>query len=357
MIEPGSIIGILGGGQLGRMLAHAASKLGYRVHIFTNEKDSPASHVAFKTTVAEYTDTQALEAFAKQVSVATIEFENIPVETVAHVAKHIAVNPGTEVLRICRNRIREKTFVNQHDVETAPFHLVTNLEELRAAALEVGFPCVLKTTEMGYDGKGQEMLHQLGDVEPAWNALKTSEAILEGFVDFRAEISVIIARNEQGEMAVYPPVQNHHRHHILDPTIAPAPINRTLSDQAQNMAKTIAQGLGLIGLLCVEMFVTKDDRLLVNELAPRPHNSGHWTIDACHTSQFEQCVRAVCGLPFGSTARFCDAEMKNLIGDDIAMWHDAVRDPMAKIHLYGKTETRKGRKMGHITYLKLPRSQ
>lgn len=350
LLTPGSTIGILGGGQLGRMMAMAAAEMGYHVHIYCPEQGCPAAEVAAHTTTAAYEDTSALKTFAASVDVVTYEFENIPLAPVEMLAKLVPVFPSPDVLRTAQHRIAEKRGLNALGIKTAPFAPVTSLEDLRSAVKTIGLPSVLKTCRMGYDGKGQAMLKSEAELEAAWASLKTDDAILEGFVDFSMEISVIIARDEQGNMQSYCPVQNIHKHHILSETIAPAPIGQELRDRAEAMAHTIAQGLNLVGLLAIEMFVTPEG-ILVNELAPRPHNSGHWTMDACITSQFTQTIRAICGLPLGSPARLCDARMLNLIGDEMNRWHSHLTQPNAKLHLYGKTESRPGRKMGHVNFL------
>lgn len=352
MIAPGSTIGIIGGGQLGRMMAVAAAELGYKVHIFNPEPSSPASHVASKTTVAEYDDIKALQAFADSVDVVTFEFENVPFESLTLLEAQKLVRPSAEVLKVSRNRIREKNAVQALGIGTAPFAEIRSLADFPAAIKKVGLPAILKTSELGYDGKGQVTIRKESEVEAAWEKIKGAEAVLEGFVDFSMEISVIVARGAGGDVASYVPVQNIHKNHILDTTIAPAPIDNVLAKEAESIATRIATALNVIGLLAVEMFVTRDNRILVNELAPRPHNSGHWTMDACVTGQFEQIIRAVCGLKLGNPARHSDAEMKNLIGDDVNGWPDYLGNPNAKLHLYGKTETRAGRKMGHVNILK-----
>ena len=354
MILPGSTIGIIGGGQLGRMLATAASTLGYQTHVFTPEADSPASHVATHTTVAAYTDTKALEAFADKVDVITFEFENVPHESLEMLERRKLVCPSANVLKVSRNRNREKTFINELGIPTAAFAKVTSLAELKKAAMAVRIPAVLKTAELGYDGKGQITLRTGSDLRVAWEKIKTDEAILESFVEFDKEISVIVARGKDGETRTYPPVQNIHKNHILDTTIAPAPIDKALATKAEAIAVKIAKALDLQGVIAVEMFVSsvEEEAILVNELAPRPHNSGHWTLDAAVTSQFEQVIRAICGLPLGDTSIRCPAEMKNLIGDDAKDWEKYLKDPTAKLHLYGKKEIRPGRKMGHVTFLK-----
>lgn len=351
IIAPKATIGILGGGQLGRMLAMAAAEMGYHTHIYCPEQNCPASEVAQSTTYAQYEDLASLKAFAAKVDVVTYEFENIPFAPVAELAKLVPVFPSPEVLSTAQHRVTEKQAITRLGAKTAPFAPVTSLEELRAAAQTIGLPAVLKTCRMGYDGKGQVMLKPDTDLAAAWASLNTDDAILEGFVNFRMEISVIIARDAEGNMESYCPVQNIHKHHILSETIAPAPISQSLRDKAEAIAHTIAKGLNLVGLLAIEMFVTNDDDILINETAPRPHNSGHWTMDACITSQFTQTIRAICGLPLGNPTRLCDAKMLNLIGNDVNDWQKYAAQANAKLHLYGKSETREGRKMGHVNIL------
>ena len=359
MIPPGSTIGILGGGQLGRMLAMAAKRLGYRTHAYCPDKDSPAFDVCTHHTVAGYDDQNALAVFAQAVDVITYEFENIPVEPLKAIGDKI--RPSLSVLETSQHRLKEKTAVNKLGIKTAPFASVHNQTELDAAILKIGLPAVLKTATMGYDGKGQRKIKERhperGEAESKdlrfldFARDDGKEYILEAFIPFSMEISVIVARGADGKMASYCPVRNTHKNHILFETIAPAPISPALSQKAEAIAKKIAEGLDLVGLMAVEMFVTGNDDLLVNELAPRPHNSGHWTIDAAVTSQFEQTVRAICGLPLGDTSRLCDARMLNLIGDEANDWQKYVAMPNAKLHLYGKKESRPGRKMGHVTFL------
>ncbi|MDX1974327.1 MAG: 5-(carboxyamino)imidazole ribonucleotide synthase [Rickettsiales bacterium] len=352
-LSPGSVIGILGGGQLGRMMAMAAAHMGYHVHIYTPEENSPASEVAQFTTVASYDDREALQHFAKSVQVVTYEFENIPAAPVKTIAQFTPVYPDPDVLSISQQRVWEKQALQKLGIKTAPFAVVNNASDLRAAIDTLGRPAILKTCRMGYDGKGQWTLRSDKDVTDALELIERSavEYILEGFVNFKMEISVIVARDIQGNIACYDPVQNIHKNHILHQTIAPAPISPQLALKAQNMACDIAEGFKLVGLIAVEMFVTNDEHIVVNELAPRPHNSGHWTMDACITSQFEQCIRAVCGLPLGHPNRFCDAKMLNLIGPDVHDWSRYVGEPNVKVHLYGKQDVRAGRKMGHVTFL------
>ena len=351
LFAPGARIGILGGGQLGRMIALAASELGYRCHVYTPEEDSPASHVAARTTIGAYEDEKALAEFARDVDVVTYEFENIPHAGVAFLSRHVPVRPKPQVLAICQDRILEKDFLTRIGAATTRYQEVGDEAALTRAVQALGLPAVLKTARMGYDGKGQAMIRQDTDPATAWATLNGAQSILEGFVDFTHEISVIVARGVDGAHAAYVPVENRHKHHILDVTIAPARLPAPVLRKAEALAIHIAQQIDLVGVLAVEMFVTGAGEVLVNELAPRPHNSGHWTIDACITSQFEQLVRAICGLPLGSPERHSDAEMRNLIGEDVHQWRTILDDPGAKLHLYGKAKVRPGRKMGHVTRL------
>ena len=351
MILPGSTIGILGGGQLGRMMAMAAASLGYRCHIYSPDADDPAKQATAYSTTASYEDQAALARFAAAVDVITFEFENIPAETAEFLARLRPLRPDPAVLRITQDRLREKDFLRSIEVATTAFREVGDPAALARALRDVGVPAVLKSVRFGYDGKGQVKITSDAAVEALWAEMGGPVGIVERFVDFACEISVVVARSASGGWATYVPVENQHAHHILDTTIAPARINPEVAMRAEAIARHIAEKLELIGVLAVEMFVTPDDQLLVNELAPRPHNSGHWTIDACCTSQFEQLVRAICGLPLGSTERHSDAVMKNLIGDDVEKWRDAINEPLAKVHLYGKKEARPGRKMGHVTRL------
>ena len=350
-ISPGSTIGILGGGQLGRMTAMAAARLGYRCHIYCPDKGAPASDVAAKTTVAAYDDINALQAFAQQVDVITFEFENVPSTAGEKLAALKPTRPDPRVLHLTQQRLREKNFLSSINVPVTRYLEVAHKEALPQAVQALGRPCVLKSASFGYDGKGQVRIDPETDLASVWQTMGGELAILESYVDFQREISVVIARGFDGTMEMYVPVENQHRNHILDITIAPARITPAVAVKAEAIARHIAQELKLVGLLGVEMFVTKEGEVLVNELAPRPHNSGHWTIDACATSQFEQFVRAVCGLPLGSPERHSDAVMKNLIGDEVRDWRAILAEPGAKLHVYGKTEIRPGRKMGHVTRL------
>lgn len=348
---PGATIGILGGGQLGRMTALAAARLGYKTHVYCPEAGGPAAQVAAAETVAPYDDREALAAFAAAIDLATFEFENVPDTAAELVAAARPARPAPRVLRLAQQRLREKDFLASVDVATTRYVEVSGPEALHRAVRSMGTPCVLKTARFGYDGKGQVRIDAGTDLEEAWSRMGAQLGILEAWVDFAQEISVVLARGLDGESAAYPPVENRHRHHVLDTTIAPARLSPAIAMKAEAIARHVADALGVVGLLAVEMFVTTGGEILVNELAPRPHNSGHWTIDACATSQFEQFVRAICGLPLGSVERHADAVMKNLIGEEWNSWRDILAEPAAKLHLYGKGETRAGRKMGHVTRL------
>ncbi len=351
MLAPGATIGVLGGGQLGRMTALAAARLGYRCHVFADEPDSPTAQVCGAATVAEFDDREALERFAGAVDIITFEFENIPAAAVRRVAAFKPLLPRPEILEIAQDRLREKDFLRSIGVETTAYREISDPTVLRRAMRDFGYPAVLKTVRLGYDGKGQVTLTPEIKAEEAWQRMGGEIGILESFVDFACEISVIVARGANGAWATYPPVENQHVNHVLDTTIAPARIPAETAIRAETIARHVAEKLDLVGVLAVETFVTRAGELLVNEIAPRPHNSGHWTIDACYTSQFEQLVRAICGLPLGSVERHSDAVMQNLLGSDVANWRDALNDPLAKLHLYGKTEIQPGRKMGHVTRL------
>ncbi|MDG3442028.1 5-(carboxyamino)imidazole ribonucleotide synthase [Nitrospirillum amazonense] len=348
VVPPGSTIGMLGNGQLGRMTALAAANLGYRTHAYGPDRDSPCAQVVSVETLAAFDDWAALEAFAKAVDVVTLEWENIPTATIDFLAARVPTFPGAHVLAVAQDRLEEKTFANNLGIGTAPFRAVTGVDSLRAAVADLGTPSILKSARMGYDGKGQVRLGPDSDLAAAWQSLRTDSAVLEGFVTFACEVSVIVARRADGVMAAFPVVENRHAKGILDETLVPAAVTPAVAGEAARIARTLTEALGVVGLLAVEMFVTPDGRVLVNEVAPRPHNSGHWTMDFCATSQFEQLVRAVCGLPLGATDIMAPCMMKNLIGDDADQWHDLLAEPGARLHLYGKAEARPGRKMGHV---------
>jgi 5-(carboxyamino)imidazole ribonucleotide synthase len=334
------------------MSSMAAARLGYRCHILTREHDSPAAQVSHGVTISNYTDPVSLRAFAAAVDVISFEFENVSAEGLDLLASLKPVRPSPAILRISQDRIAEKSFVNGRGIATAPWRPVGSLPELETAASALGLPAVLKTTREGYDGKGQAILRTAADLAPAFERLTPKPLILEGFIDYAMEISVVVGRGEDGSLSAFDTVENRHRDHILDITLAPARVPVAINDAAQTVAREIATGLDLVGLLAVEMFVAADGRVLVNEIAPRPHNSGHWTIDGCPMSQFELHIRAIAGLPLPPARRHADAVMKNLVGpEEAALWPRILATPGFIPHLYGKNEARPGRKMGHVTRL------
>lgn len=347
---PGSTIGVLGGGQLGRMFAIAARRMGYRVHTFTPEQDSPTGQLADLEVVAPFEDENAISEFAKRLDLVTCEFENIPVETIGRCARFCTTRPRGEILHIVQNRLREKEFLTAAGVPVAPFARIDSAADLTRELRRIGAPAVLKSAAFGYDGKGQVKI--ASEREAVGLRLPGNPSVLEKFIVFEKEISVLIARGLDGKITTFPICENVHRNHILDTTIAPANVSPSVEKEAQAIAGAIAEKLDLVGLLAVEMFLLPDDSLVVNELAPRPHNSGHFSFDACITSQFEQQLRAVCGLPLGSTELLRPAAMANLLGDlwenGEPDWSAATAFPHVKLHLYGKSDPRPGRKMGHL---------
>jgi 5-(carboxyamino)imidazole ribonucleotide synthase len=355
VIPPGSTIGLLGGGQLGRMFAIAARRMGYRVHTFEPSPDSPAGQISDREFNGSYADSELLETFVQSVDVVTFEFENIPAEVVDRISRSKPVHPRSEVLHICQNREREKTFLRRHHYPHAPFAIVSDQAELDAALESIGTPAVLKGTDFGYDGKGQQKINPGDQFE--YSRATVGRSIVEKWISFDRELSVICARDAKGTLCVFPASENVHTRHILDYSIVPGRIDPAVQGLAQSIAKKIAGDLNVVGLMAVEFFLTRDNELIVNELAPRPHNSGHYTFDACLTSQFEQQLRAVCGLPFGSPDLLRPVVMVNLLGD---LWNEGVQpdwrpilnNPYAKLHLYGKLEARPGRKMGHFCVLR-----
>jgi len=355
VIKPGNILGVLGNGQLGRMFALAAARLGYRVWCYGPEADSPAGLVCAREFVAPYEDLDQVREFARQVSAVTLEFENIPAETARAVAELAPLRPGELSLYIAQHRRREKEFLNSHGIPVAPFRVVQSLAELHGAVQQLGCPCILKSAGFGYDGKGQARITAPEQIVAAWNSVNVSECVLEGWIDFTREISVLVARDEQRHAVTWDPFENRHASGILDLSICPATISADLQKQARQLAIRVAEALDLVGLLCVEMFVTRDNQLIVNEMAPRPHNSGHLTIEGCVTSQFEQQARITAGLPLGSTELRQPTAMVNLLGEcwegGEPNWSAALAQPGVTLHLYGKQEPRRGRKMGHLTAL------
>ncbi|WP_321447618.1 5-(carboxyamino)imidazole ribonucleotide synthase [uncultured Cohaesibacter sp.] len=355
MLNPGDTIGILGGGQLGRMMALAASQLGLKTHIYCPDPDSPAFDVTAYHTCADYEDEEALEAFAQSVQRVTYEFENIPAPTVEFLKKRLPVLPDDNVLKTSQDRLTEKKFFQSIDVKTANFRDITSQESLQEAVEAMGLPAMLKTRRFGYDGKGQVFLKKIEDVEGAFDAIGAQPAILESFVPFEREISVIAARNEKGQVVSYDIAENVHKNQILDTTTVPADISEGVAAEARKIGEKVAEALDYIGVLAVELFLlpeTFERRLIANEMAPRVHNSGHWTESACLVSQFEQHIRAVAGWPLGDTTRHSDVVMTNLIGDDIERREELLTNPATSFHSYGKAETRDGRKMGHSNHIK-----
>jgi len=335
------------------MFTIAARRMGYRVHTFSPDEDTPTGQVADVEVTAPYDDLEALRAFAAQVDVVTFEFENVPIDAIDAVETVAPVRPSAVALHTAQQRVREKTFLADHGFPTVPFARALTLDELWDAVARIGTPAVVKTAAFGYDGKGQHVVTTPADVEHIWTAIGHQEAVVERLISLQAEVSVVAARGVDGSMSEYPVFENRHRHHILDVTTCPAEIPATVAQRAREITRAILEELQYVGVLCVEFFLSTDSELVVNELAPRPHNSGHLTFDAAITSQFEQQVRAICGLPLGSTELLRPAAMANLLGD---LWEDgepnwaaACRFADVKLHVYGKSEPRPGRKMGHLT--------
>ena len=351
-LKPGDTIGILGGGQLGRMLATAAARLGLRCRVFSPDPDSPAFDVVMDATCAEYADVEALELFAADVDVITYEFENVPAASAMILAARRPVLPNRKILETTQDRLAEKDFVRQLDIGTADYADVSSVASLRAAIARIGLPAVLKTRRVGYDGKGQSIIREGDDPEQIWEDLATKSAILEAFIPFEREISVIAARSAGGQVECFDVTENEHADHILKTSRAPAAISDALAAEARGIAEKIATALNYVGVLAVELFVVAGDggpKILVNEIAPRVHNSGHWTLDGASISQFEQHIRAIAGWPLGKPVRHGPVTMTNLIGDEINDYPRWLTVPGATVHLYGKGAPRPGRKMGHVT--------
>ncbi len=349
-LAPGGRIGIIGGGQLGRMLAQAASALGFSVHIFSPDERPPAAEVASHHVKADYSDQDALRDFAQHVDRITYEFENIPVDTVRFLETLVPVAPSAAALEVAQDRLVEKTFIQNLDIAVAPFYKIDNIVELEASLKALGGVGILKTRRFGYDGKGQWRIEGEENLSAIIEALGTQSAILEGLINFSAEVSVIIARAEDGTTLCYDVAENTHENHILRLSRVPANLSLDMRETASQIAHKIASALNYVGILAIELFVTPHG-LLVNEIAPRVHNSGHWTMDACVTSQFTQHIRAVAGWPLGAVERHSDVAMTNILGSEINDWHDLATDPACCLHLYGKSEVRAGRKMGHVNRL------
>ena len=353
VIAPGAALGVLGSGQLGRMFCIAARRMGYRVHTFSPDEDTPTGQVADVEVTAGYDDVDALRAFAGSVEVVTFEFENVPLAAIDAIEALAPVRPSGLALHTAQQRSREKTFLADHGFPTAAFARAVTLDELWDAVARVGSPAIIKTAAFGYDGKGQHKVTTPADVAHIWDAIGHQEAVVEKFISLQAEMSIVAARGLDGAIVEYAPFENRHRNHILDLTTSPALVPQSIATRAAEITRAILEELQYVGVLCVEFFVSTDGELLVNELAPRPHNSGHLTFDAAVTSQFEQQVRAICGLPLGSTELLRPAAMANLLGDlwvdATPNWAAACRFPDVKLHLYGKEQPRPGRKMGHLT--------
>ncbi|MFY0636447.1 5-(carboxyamino)imidazole ribonucleotide synthase [Maricaulis maris] len=351
-LAPGSVIGILGGGQLGRMLANAGAALGFDVHIYDPEPDCPASRVAARSYCAPWDDAGAVANFASRCDAITYEFENVPVETVAIAAAAASLRPGARSLELTQDRFIEKHFINRQGVKTVPFAQVDDVDSLEAAIENIGLPAVLKTRRFGYDGKGQAWIREVEDAGAAWEAIGGQAAILEGAAAFKRELSVVAARSVTGEVLAFPLAENVHGDGILKTTTAPAPgLDRKTQDRALAIARALGDGLEHVGVFAVELFDLGDGELIVNEIAPRVHNTGHWTMDGCGCSQFEQHMRAVAGWPLGDPAAHSACVMTNLIGHDADGWAALSADPQVRLHLYGKREIRAGRKMGHVNRL------
>lgn len=357
-LPPGSTIGILGSGQLGRMLALAAANLGLRTHIYSPDGGpdgaaghSPAGQVAHHETIGAYDDLAAIARFGASVDAATYEFENVPAATAAELARHTRLFPGARALDVAQDRLTEKTFLTSVGETTAPFKAVDSLSDLETALAEIGRPAVLKTRRFGYDGKGQTIIREETKSADAWALMNNAPSILEGFIPFEREISVIAARAATGETITYAPGENLHKNHILAKTLVPARVSAETAARARSAADTVLRQLDYVGVIGIEFFVLPSGDLLINEIAPRVHNSGHWTEAACTVSQFEMHMRAVAGWPLVDPGRHSDARMENLVGDEVNRWQDLARDPDTLLTLYGKAETREGRKMGHATRL------
>lgn len=355
VVLPGSRVGVLGSGQLGRMFAIAARRMGYRVATYSPDTDTPTGQIADEEHTAEYLDLDRVREFARSVDVVTFEFENVPAQTASAAAEFAPVRPAGRVLHVTQHRAREKQFLAGHGIPVAPFEIVRSLEELERALARIGTPAILKSAGFGYDGKGQRRIRRPEDAAKAWGELGVAECVLEGFVDFELECSVVAARSLDGAFVHWGVIENQHVDHILDVSISPGRVSPRVERAAIDITRGVLEELDVVGVLCVELFLRRDGELVVNELAPRPHNSGHLTVDASVTSQFEQQLRAVCGLPLGSTEILRPSAMANLLGDlwsgGTPDWSAACADPDVKLHLYGKAQASRGRKMGHLTAL------
>ncbi len=355
-VLPGATLGVLGGGQLGRMFAQAAARMGYRVHVYDPQADAPAAQVAAEHTRAAFEDLDAVRRFARAVDAVTLEWESIPLEAVQEAARHAPASPSPRTLALTQDRAKEKTFLAEQGLAVTPFAVVSSVDQVSEAMGRLGEPAVLKTTRGGYDGKGQRKIAAAADAAGAWAELSPDEAVVERWIEFEAELSVIVARGRDGRSVTYGPMRNDHHRHILDHSVLPAELSGAVAREATELATAAAERLELVGVCCVEMFLTGDGHVMINEIAPRPHNSGHLTIEACAASQFEQQARAMCGLPLGDPGLIVGgAAMANLLGDHWPAgggeprWAGALAMPRVSLHLYGKRQVREGRKMGHLT--------
>lgn len=354
-LVPGAVIGIIGGGQLGRMLAMSAAQLGFRVHVYCPEENSPAAEVAYKHTSADYSDMSAIQEFAKSVDVLTYEFENIPSEPLQFLSESSAIFPPVKALRTTQDRLDEKQFLRDLSIPVAPFAAVNSLDDLKEAIKTIGLPAMLKTCRFGYDGKGQHKFTDDVDLERIYKEkFDGVPAVLEGFINFECELSIVMARAINGEVVAYDVSRNNHIHQILSSSIVPSGVEESVCSKAYEIAARFANSLHYTGVFAVEFFYCgskADEPLIVNEIAPRVHNTGHWTMDACAVSQFENHIRAIVGWPLGAPSRHSDAKMVNLIGNEVYDYKDYAKQNNAALHLYGKGEVRDGRKMGHVTIL------
>lgn len=356
VVHPPRSIAVIGGGQLGRMFIQAAQRMGYQAGVLSETADAPAAQVANWSIIGAPDGLPSLRALADRAEAITVEFENLSAPALRWLARRRIVRPGWRTLLVSQNRLREKSFLSRHGIPLAPWRPVRTDEELNAAVRELGLPLVLKTAASGYDGKGQELVETSAEAAEAWQRLKRAKCVAEAWVEFEAEISVVVVRDREGRVGAFPPSLNHHENHILSTVMSPAPVGPIVTQEAHDAAFAVAQALGAVGVLCVEFFLTAAGRLMVNEIAPRPHNSGHLTIEAAFSSQFDQQVRALCGLPLGRCDLVSPGAMANLLGDlwvdGEPRWDAALRaDPGVKLHLYGKAAPRPGRKMGHLTVI------
>jgi len=352
MLLPGSTLGVLGGGQLGRMFCMAARSMGYRTVVLDLDSNSPAGEVADQQILADYTDQDALAEMAELCDAITTEFENVPAESLQFLSARKPVHPSAEAVAVARHRIQEKDYAQQAGLAPAPYALISTESDFESAIAITGLPAIIKTTTLGYDGKGQQIVEDLQQLKDSFSLLGRVECVLERKMDLAVEISVLIARNSQGEVACYPPAENEHRNSILHQCVVPARVDNDLAEKARAQAIGLAGALNYIGIMAVEFFITTDGQLIFNEMAPRPHNSGHYTMDAAVTSQFEQQVRVMCGLPPGNAQLISPVVMINLLGDLWPVdWAECLCNPALKLHLYGKREAREGRKMGHFNLL------